>query len=202
MADHKNNTDDTTNYRNAAYVVFMTYRNADKLLTAIQSKFKECGYTFINRHEETYDGIVDDLWLTFRKDANSGSGDTSLYAVNIFLTNTDEDDPSEPIFRVLRYISPNAISKKLTGKKLAEAFDENDDAERNARDIVVDEIPMTLHQRDINNPKGYAGLQRCYYVDLPLMSISEDDIKRVFYIFDELSKQSDIAYSQQATNEE
>ena len=42
----------------------------------------------------------------------------------------------------------------------------------------------------------------CYYVDLPLMSISKDDIKRVFYIFDELSKQSDIAYSQQATNEE
>ena len=202
MADHKNNTDDTTNYRNAAYVVFMTYRNADKLLTAIQSKFKECGYTFINRHEETYDGIVDDLWLTFRKDANSGSGDTSLYAVNIFLTNTNEDDPSDPIFRVLRYISPNAISKNLTREKLVDTFDKNANAERDTCDIVVDEITMTLHQRDINNSKKHAGLQGCYYVDLPLMSISQDDIKRVFHIFDELSKQSDIAYSQQATNEE
>ena len=125
-----------------------------------------------------------------------------MYAINIILTDTNEDAPSEPIFRVLRYISPNAISKNLTGKKLAEAFDENADAERNACDIVVDEIPMTLHQRDINNSKDHAGLQRCYYVDLPLMSISKDDIKRVFHIFDELSKQSDIAYSQQATNEE
>ena len=61
---------------------------------------------------------------------------------------------------------------------------------------------MTLHQRDINNPKDYAGLQGCYYVDLPLMSISNDDIVHIFHIFDELSKQSDIAYSQQATNEE
>ena len=118
------------------------------------------------------------------------------------MTNTNEEHPSDPIFRVLRYISPNAISKKLTRENLVEAFDENADAERNARDIVVDEIPMTLHQRDINNPKDYAGLQGCYYVDLPLMSISNDDIVHIFHIFDELSKQSDIAYSQQATNEE
>ena len=145
---------------------------------------------------------MDDIWLTFSKEANTGSGATSLYAVNIFLTNTNEKHPSEPIFRVLRYISPNAISKNLTRRKLAEAFDKNANAERNACNIVVDGISMTLHQRDINNPKDHAGLQRCYYVDLPLMSISNDDIVHIFHIFDELSKQSDIAYSQQATNEE
>ena len=204
MADHKNNKDYTTNYKNAAFVVFMTYKNVDKLLKAIKSESenKDCEYTFINRPEDTDNGIVVDIWLTFSKEANSGSGDTSLYAVNIFLTNTNEEHPSDPIFRVLRYISPIAISKELTAKKLAEAFDDNADAERNTRDIVVDKIPMTLHQRDINNSEKHAGLRGCYYVDLPLMSISKDDIKRVFYMFDELSKQSDIAYSQQATNEE
>ncbi len=204
MADHKNNKDYTTNYKNAAFVVFMTYKNVDKLLKAIKSESenKDCEYTFINRPEDTDNGIVVDIWLTFSKEANTGSGDTSLYAVNIFLTNTNEEHPSDPIFRVLRYISPIAISKKLTAKKLAEAFDENADAERNTRDIVVDKIPMTLHQRDINNSEKHAGLRGCYYVDLPLMSISNDDIKRVFHMFDELSKQSDIAYSQQATNEE
>ena len=199
MADHKNNTDDTTNYRNAAYVVFMTYRNADKLLTAIQSKFKECGYTFINRHEETYDGIVDDLWLTFRKDANSGSGDTSLYAVNIFLTNTNEEHPSDPTFSVLRYVSSNAVSKNLTEKELVKAIDENGDAETDVCDIVVDGITGKLRRRDIKNPEDHAGLQACYYVDLPLMSISKEDIKQIFRIFDKLSEQPDIACSQQAT---
>ena len=202
MLNDKNYKDYTTNYKNAAYVVFMTYKNVEKLLKEIKSKSKECGYVFIKGYEEKRAGIVDDIWLTFSKEANTGSGDTSLYAVNIFLTNTNEKHPSDPIFRVLRYISPNAISKNLTRRKLANAFDKNANTERNACDIVVDEIPMTLHQRDINNPKDYAGLQRCYYVDLPLMSISQDDIKRVFHIFDELSKQSDIAYSQQATNEE
>ena len=199
MADHKNNTDDTTNYRNAAYVVFMTYRNADKLLTAIQSKFKECGYTFINRHEETYDGIVDDLWLTFRKDANSGSGDTSLYAVNIFLTNTNEEHPSDPTFSVLRYVSSNAVSKNLTRKELVKAIDENGDAATDVCDIVVDGITGKLRRRDIKNPEDHAGLQACYYVDLPLMSISKEDIKQIFRIFDKLSEQPDIACSQQAT---
>ena len=212
MLDDKNHKDDTMNYKNAAFVVFMTYKNVGKLREAIKSESEneDCEYTFIKNQnknkEKGYEypaaGMVNDFWWLFSKEANSGSGDTSLYAINIILTNTNEDAPSEPIFRVLRYISPNAISKNLTGKKLAEAFDENADAERNACDIVVDEIPMTLHQRDINNSKDHAGLQRCYYVDLPLMSISKDDIKRVFHIFDELSKQSDIAYSQQATNEE
>ena len=202
MLDDKNHKDDTMNYKNAAFVVFMTYKNVDKLLKTINSKSQECGYTFIKRHEEMCAGIVDDLWLTFSKEANSGSGDTSLYAVNIFLTNTNEADPSDPIFRVLRYTSSNAISKNLTGENLAEAFDDTANTERNTRDIVVDEIAMTLHQRDINNSEKHAGLRGCYYVDLPLMSISNDDIKRVFHMFDELSKQSDIAYSQQATNEE
>ena len=202
MEDRKNNKDYATNYKNAAFVVFMTYKNIEKLLKEIKSKSEEYGYAFIKKKEETCAGIVDDIWLTFSKEANTGSGATSLYAVNIFLTNTNEDDPSEPIFRVLRYISPNAISKNLTRRKLANAFDKNANAERNACNIVVDEIPMTLHQRDINNPKDYAGLQGCYYVDLPLMSISNDDIVHIFHIFDELSKQSDIAYSQQATNEE
>ncbi|UZE44851.1 nuclease [Selenomonas sputigena] len=202
MADRKNNKDYTTNYKNAAFVVFMTYKNVEKLLKEIESKSKECGYVFIKWYEEKCAGIVDDIWLTFSKEANTGSGDTSLYAVNIFLTNTNEDDPSDPIFRVLRYISPNAISKNLTREKLVDTFDKNANAERDTCDIVVDEITMTLHQRDINNSKKHAGLQGCYYVDLPLMSISQDDIKRVFHIFDELSKQSDIAYSQQATNEE
>lgn len=207
-----NNKDYATNYKNAAFVVFMTYKNIQKLRKAIKSESENenCEYTFIKKQnknkEKEYEypaaGIVNDFWWLFSKEANTGSGDTSLYAVNIFLTNTDEDDPSDPIFRVLRYISPNAISKKLTGKKLAEAFDENDDAERNARDIVVDEIPMTLHQRDINDSEKHAGLRGCYYVDLPLMSISKDDIVHIFHIFDELSKQSDIAYSQQAPNEE
>ena len=199
-----NNKDYTTNYKNAAFVVFMTYKNVDKLLKAIKSESenKDCEYTFINRPEDTDNGIVVDIWLTFSKEANTGSGDTSLYAVNIFLTNTNEEHPSDPIFRVLRYISPIAISKKLTAKKLAEAFDDNADAERDTCDIVVDEIAMTLHQRDINNSEKHAGLRGCYYVDLPLMSISKDDIVHIFHIFDELSKQSDIAYSQQATNEE
>ena len=202
MEDRKNNKDYATNYKNAAFVVFMTYKNVEKLLKEIKSKSEEYGYAFIKKKEETCAGIVDDIWLTFSKEANTGSGATSLYAVNIFLTNTNEKHPSEPIFRVLRYISPNAISKNLTRRKLANAFDKNANAERNACNIVVDEIPMTLHQRDINNPKDYAGLQGCYYVDLPLMSISKDDIVHIFHIFDELSKQSDIAYSQQATNEE
>ena len=199
-----NNKDYATNYKNAAFVVFMTYKNVDKLLKDIKSESKneDCEYTFINRPEDTDNGIVVDIWLTFSKEANIGSGDTSLYAVNIFLTNPNEEHPADPIFRVLRYISPIAISKKLTAKNLAKAFDDTANTERDTCDIVVDEITMTLHQRDINNSKKHAGLQGCYYVDLPLMSISQDDIKRVFHIFDELSKQSDIAYSQQATNEE
>ena len=189
MADHKNNTDDTTKYRNAAYVVFMTYKNVDKLLKAINSKSQECGYTFIKRYEETCAGIVDDLWLTFSKEANSGSGDTSLYAVNIFLTNTNEEHPSNPTFSVLRYVSSNTVSKNLTGKELVKALDDNANTERDTCDISVDGITMTLHQRDINNSKKHADLRRCYYVDLPLMSISKEDIKWVFHIFDELSKQ-------------
>ena len=178
------------------------YKNVEKLREAIKSESEEYGYVFIKRDEETYAGIVDDIWLTFSKEANSGSGDTSLYAVNIFLTNTNEEHPSDPTFSVLRYVSSNAVSKNLTRKDLVEALDDTANTERNTRDIVVDKIPMTLHQKDINDSKKHAGLQRCYYVDLPLMSISKDDIVRVFHIFDELSKQSDIAYSQQATNEE
>ena len=199
-----NNKDYATNYKNAAFVVFMTYKNVDKLLKDIKSESEneDCEYTFINRPEDTDNGIVVDIWLTFSKEANIGSGDTSLYAVNIFLTNPNEEHPADPIFRVLRYISPIAISKKLTAKKLAEAFDDTANAERDTCDIVVDGMTMTLHQRDINNSEKHAGLRGCYYVDSPLMSISKDDIKRVFHIFDELSKQSDIAYSQQATNEE
>ena len=199
-----NNKDYATNYKNAAFVVFMTYKNVDKLLKDIKSESKneDCEYTFINRPEDTDNGIVVDIWLTFSKEANIGSGDTSLYAVNIFLTNPNEEHPADPIFRVLRYISPIAISKKLTAKKLAKAFDDTANTERNTCDIVVDGMTMTLHQRDINNSEKHAGLRGCYYVDSPLMSISKDDIKRVFHIFDELSKQSDIAYSQQATNEE
>ena len=209
MLNHK---DYATNYKNAAFVVFMTYKNVQKLREAIKSESEneDCEYTFIKNpkknkgkgYEYPAAGMVNDFWWLFTKEANAGSGDTSLYAVNIFLTNTDEKHPSNPIFRVLRYISPNAISKKLTRENLADAFDDPANTERNACDIVVDEIPMTLHQRDINNPKDYAGLQGCYYVDLPLMSISNDDIVHIFHIFDELSKQSDIAYSQQATNEE
>lgn len=199
-----NNKDYATNYKNAAFVVFMTYKNVDKLLKDIKSESEneDCEYTFINRPKDTDNGIVVDIWLTFSKEANIGSGDTSLYAVNIFLTNPNEKHPADPIFRVLRYISPIAISKKLTAKKLAEAFDDTANAERDTCDIVVDGMTMTLHQRDINNSEKHAGLRGCYYVDSPLMSISKDDIKRVFHIFDELSKQSDIAYSQQATNEE
>ena len=199
MLNHK---DYTKNYKNAAIVVFMTYKNVDKLLKDIKSESKneDCEYTFISRPEETHAGIVDDIWLTFSKEANTGSGDTSLYAVNIFLTNTNEADPSDPIFRVLRYTSSNAISKNLTGENLAEAFDDNANAERDTRDIVVDGITEKLRRRDINNPKDHADLQGCYYVDLPLMSISKDDIRRVFHIFDELSKQSDITCSPQAAN--
>ena len=195
-----NNKDYTTNYRNAAYVVFMTYKNVQKLREAIKSESEEYGYAFIKKKEETCAGIVDDIWLTFSKEANTGSGDTSLYAVNIFLTNTNEAEPSEPIFRVLRYISPNAISKNLTGENLAEAFDDNANAERGTRDIVVDGITMMLHRRDIKNLEDYAGLQACYYVDLPLMSISKEDIKQIFRIFDKLSEQPDIACSQEETN--
>ena len=200
MADHKNNTDDTANYRNAAYVVFMTYRNTKELLKAINLKCKEYGYTFIAEAEYGTSGIVNDFWLTFSKDANSGSGDTSLYAVNIFLTNTNKDNPSNPIFRVLRYISSTAISKNLTGGKLAAAFDENGNVETDVCDVVIDGVPMALHRRDINNSKKHAGLQSCYYVDLYLMSISKDDIELVFHIFDKLSEQPDIACPPQAAN--
>ena len=184
-----NSKDYTTNYRNAAYVVFMTYKNVDKLLKAIISKSQECGYTFIKRHEDTCAGIVDDLWLTFSKEANSGSGDTSLYAVNIFLTNTNEEHPSDPTFSVLRCVSSNAVSKNLTGKELVKAIDENGDTETDVCDIIVNETTVKLHQRGINNTKKYSDLQCCYYVDLPLMPISKEDIKWVFHIFDELSKQ-------------
>ncbi len=194
-----NNKDYTMNYKNAAFVVFMTYKNVDKLLAAINSKSQECGYTFIKRHEETCAGIVDDLWLTFRKDANSGSGDTSLYAVNIFLTNTNEEHPSDPTFSVLRYVSSNAVSKNLTRKELVKAIDENGDVTTDVCDIVVDGITGKLRRRDIKNPEDHAGLQACYYVDLPLMSISKEDIKQIFRIFDKLSEQPDIACSQQAT---
>ena len=187
MADH--HKDYRTNYKNAAFVVFMTYKNADKLLKAINSKSQECGYTFIKRHEETCAGIVDDLWLTFSKEANSGSGDTSLYAVNIFLTNTNEEHPSDPTFSVLRYVSSNAVSKNLTGKELVKAIDENGDTEMDVCDIVVNGITRKLRRRGINNTKKYSDLQCCYYVDLPLMRISKEDIKWVFHIFDELSKQ-------------
>ena len=191
-----NNKDYTTNYRNAAYVVFMTYKNVEKLLKAIKSKSQECGYTFIKGHEETCAGIVDDLWLTFSKEANSGSGDTSLYAVNIFLTNTNEEHPSNPTFSVLRYVSSNAVSKNLTGKELVKAIDENGDTETDVCDIVVNETTVKLHQRGINNTKKYSDLQCCYYVDLPLMRISKGDIKWVFHIFDELSKQPENVCSQ------
>ena len=187
MADH--HKDYRTNYKNAAFVVFMTYKNVDKLLKAINSKSQECGYTFIKRHEETCAGIVDDLWLTFSKDANSGSGDTSLYAVNIFLTNTNEEHPSDPTFSVLRYVSSNAVSKNLTGKELVKAIDENGDTEMDVCDIAVNGITRKLRRRGINNTKKYSDLQCCYYVDLPLMRISKEDIKWVFHIFDELSKQ-------------
>ena len=200
MADHKNNTDDTTNYRNAAYVVFMTYRNADKLLTAIKYKSKEYGYTFIKRYEETCAGIVDDLWLTFSKEANSGNGDTSLYAVNIFLTNTNEEHSSDPTFSVLRYVSPTTVPRNLTRKELVDTLDENGDIETDVCDIVVNGITRKLRRRGINNTKKYSDLQCCYYVDLPLMNISKDDIAQIFHIFDELSKQSDIACSPQAAN--
>ena len=199
MADHKNNTDDTTNYRNAAYVVFMTYKNVEKLREAIKSESENegCEYTFIKNQnknkEKGYEypaaGMVNDFWWLFSKEANTGNGDTSLYAVNIFLTNTNEADPSDPIFRVLRYISPKAISKNLTGENLAEAFDENGDAETDVCDIVVNGITRKLQRRGIKNTKKYSDLQCCYYVDLPLMSISKEDIKWVFHIFDELSKQ-------------
>ena len=199
MADHKNNTDDTTNYRNAAYVVFMTYKNVEKLREAIKSESENegCEYTFIKNQnknkEKGYEypaaGMVNDFWWLFSKEANSGSGGTSLYAINIFLTDTNEDAPSEPIFRVLRYSSPNAISKNLTGENLAEAFDENGDAETDVCDIVVNGITRKLQRRGIKNTKKYSDLQCCYYVDLPLMSISKEDIKWVFHIFDELSKQ-------------
>ena len=187
MADH--HKDYRTNYKNAAFVVFMTYKNVDKLLKAINSKSQECGYTFIKRHEETCAGIVDDLWLTFSKEANSGSGDTSLYAVNIFLTNTNEEHPSDPTFSVLRYVSSNTVSKNLTGKELVKAIDENGDTEMDVCDIVVNGITRKLRRRGINNTKKYSDLQCCYYVDLPLMRISKEDIKWVFHIFDELSKQ-------------
>lgn len=193
-----NDTGYTKNYKDAAFVVFMTYKNADKLLKAINSKSQECGYTFIKRYEDTCAGIVDDLWLTFSKEANSGSGDTSLYAVNIFLTNTNEEHPSDPTFSVLRYVSSNAVSKNLTGKELVKAIDENGDTETDVCDIVVNGIPRKLRRRGINNTKKYSDLQCCYYVDLPLMRISKEDIKWVFHIFDELSKQSDIASSPQA----
>lgn len=204
MADHKNNMDDTTNYRNAAYVVFMTYKNVEKLREAIkyESEQKDCEYTFIkNKHKEKgYEypgvGIVTDFWWLFRKEANSGRGDTSLYAVNIFLTNTNEADPSDPIFRVLRYTSSKAVSKNLTGEQLAKAFDENGDAETDVCDILVNGITRKLQRRGINNPEDHADLQRCYYVDLPLMSISKEDIKWVFHIFDELSKQPENVCSQ------
>lgn len=205
-----NNKDYTTNYKNAAFVVFMTYKNVQKLREAIKSESekKDCEYTFIKNQnknkEKGYEypaaGMVNDFWWLFRKEANTGNGDTSLYAVNIFLTNTNEADPSDPIFRVLRYTSSNAISKNLTGENLAEAFDDTANAERDTRDIVVDETTMTLHRRDINNPKDHADLQGCYYVDLLLMSISKKDIARLFHIFDELSKQSDITCSPQAAN--
>ena len=205
-----NNKDYTTNYKNAAFVVFMTYINVQKLREAIKSESEneDCEYTFIKNQnknkEKGYEypaaGMVNDFWWLFRKEANTGNGDTSLYAVNIFLTNTNEADPSDPIFRVLRYTSSNAISKNLTGENLAEAFDDTANAERDTRDIVVDGITEKLRRRDINNPKDHADLQGCYYVDLPLMSISKDDIRRVFHIFDELSKQSDITCSPQAAN--
>ena len=194
MADH--HKDYRTNYKNAAFVVFMTYKNVDKLLKAINSKSQECGYTFIKRHEETCAGIVDDLWLTFSKEANSGSGDTSLYAVNIFLTNTNEEHPSDPTFSVLRYVSSNTVSKNLTGKELVKAIDENGDTEMDVCDIVVNGITRKLRRRGINNTKKYSDLQCCYYVDLPLMRISKEDIKWVFHIFDELSKQPENVCSQ------
>ena len=199
MADHKNNTDDTTNYRNAAYVVFMTYKNVEKLREAIKSESENEGgeYTFIKNQnknkEKGYEypaaGMVNDFWWLFSKEANTGNGDTSLYAVNIFLTNTNEADPSDPIFRVLRYTFSKAVSKNLTGEQLAKAFDENGDAETDVCDIVVNGITRKLQRRGINNTKKYSDLQCCYYVDLPLMSISKEDIKWVFHIFDELSKQ-------------
>ena len=81
-----------------------------------------------------------------------------------------------------------------------DAFDENANAERDLCDIDVDGITGKLRRRDIKNSEDHAGLQACYYVDLPLMSISKEDIKQSFRIFDKLSEQPDIACSQQATN--
>ena len=194
-----NNKDYTTNYKNAAYVVFMTYKNVQKLREAIKSESekKDCEYTFIKNQnknkEKGYEypaaGMVNDFWWLFRKEANTGNEDTSLYAVNIFLTNTNEADPSDPTFRVLRYTFSKAVSKNLTGEQLAKAFDENGDAETDVCDIVVNGITRKLQRRGIKNTKKYSDLQCCYYVDLPLMSISKEDIKWVFHIFDELSKQ-------------
>ena len=177
-------------YKNAAHIVFMTYKNTKGLLAAIKKELENqsdtstrgVGYKYECMNEYSAKGITNDFWLIFSKD------DTVLYAVNIFLTDTNENNPSEPILKVLKY-SYNSTIKKISGEKLANAYDEHDDDNTKVEYDSIDIQGKTyyIYQKNIKEPNKYDSLQSIYYVDLPLMDVNKDNISNIVDIFDKLS---------------
>ena len=89
---NKENPDYAMMYKNAAWVVFMTYKNVKELLKSIEDEIEKqtnkrgqgIGYMCVNPKQsgDWAKGIMNDFWRIFKKE------DTVLYAVNIFLTDT------------------------------------------------------------------------------------------------------------------
>lgn len=177
-------------YKNAAHIVFMTYKNTKSLLTAIRKELenrsdtstRDVRYKYECMNEYSSKGITNDFWLILRKE------DTVLYAVNVFLTDTNENNPSEPILRVLKY-SYNFTIPKISGEKLANAYDENEDDNTKIECSTIDIQGKIYYicKKSINEPNTYDSLQSIHYVDLPLMDVNKDNIRNIVDIFDKLS---------------
>ena len=192
MSDNK--MDYTENYKNAARVIFMTYQNIQKLLEATknESENSSVGYTYMSQPKPSMTkGIVNDFWQIFSEGNNTNGSYTSLYAVNIFLTDTKEENSSDPILRVIRYVSSTSISGNIGGNDLANIFDKNSDNKvLNVEFKGLNGADINLHKKVVDIPNEH-NVERLYYVDLPLMSITKYNIHVIFDAFNKLSGISD-----------